>query len=72
MNSTIMLMLTVSIGVFFVALGAFLWGIRNKQFDEEYKFTTLNDSEEALQDAIRLEKRKKEALKKRENLEKDG
>ena len=63
MNSIIMMMIGVSIFVFFIALGAFLWAVRNKQFDDEYKFTTLNDSEEALQDAIKLEERKKQALK---------
>lgn len=63
MNNIIMMMIGVSIFVFFIALGAFLWAVRNKQFDDEYKFTTLNDSEEALQDAIKLEKRKKQALR---------
>ena len=62
MNSVIMMMIGVSIFVFFIALGSFLWAVRNKQFDNEYKFTTLNDSEEALNDAIKLEERKK-ALK---------
>ena len=62
MNSVIMMMMGVSIFIFFIALGAFLWAVRNKQFDNEYKFTTLNDSEEALNDAIKLEERKK-ALK---------
>lgn len=63
MNSVIMMMIGVSVFVFFIALSAFLWAVRNKQFDDEYKFTTLNDSEEALQDAIKLEERKKQALK---------
>ena len=58
-----MLMIGVSILGFFLILIAMLWGIKNKQFDDDYKFTTLNDSEEALQDAIELERRKKEALK---------
>lgn len=62
MSSVIMMMIAVSIFVFFIALSAFLWAIKNKQFDEEYKFTTLNDSEEALQDALKLEQRKKQAL----------
>ena len=66
MNSVIMMMIGVSIFIFFIALGAFLWAVRNKQFDNEYKFTTLNDSEEALQDAIRLEERKKQALKEKQ------
>lgn len=62
MSSVIMMMIAVSIFVFFIALSAFLWAIKNKQFDDEYKFTTLNDSEEALQDALKLEQRKKQAL----------
>ncbi len=62
MNSVIMMMIAVSIFVFFIALTAFLWAVKNKQFDDEYKFTTLNDSEEALQDAVKLEQRKKKAL----------
>ena len=66
MNSVIMMMIGVSIFIFFIALGAFLWAVRNKQFDNEYKFTTLNDSEEALNDAIRLEERKKQALKEKQ------
>lgn len=57
-----MMMIAVSIFVFFIALTAFLWAVKNKQFDDEYKFTTLNDSEEALQDAVKLEQRKKKAL----------
>lgn len=65
MNSVIMMMIGVSVVVFFIALSAFLWAVRNKQFDDEYKFTTLNDSEEALQDAIKLEQRKKKALSER-------
>lgn len=62
MSNVIMMMIAVSIFVFFIALSAFLWAIKNKQFDDEYKFTTLNDSEEALQDALKLEQRKKQAL----------
>ena len=65
MNNVIMMMIGVSIFVFFLILLTLLWGIKNKQFDDDYKFTTLNDDEESLQDAIKLEKRKKEALEKR-------
>lgn len=64
---TIMMMMGVSLVAFVGALSAFLWAIYNKQFDDESKFTTLNDSEESLNDAVKLEQRKKEALKKREN-----
>ncbi len=68
MNSVIMMMLTVSILAFFAILGILLWAIKNKQFDDDYKFISLNDDEEALRDAIEFEKRKKEALEKRNRL----
>lgn len=59
-----MMMIGVSLVALFLAICALLWGIKNKQFDDDYKFTTLNDSEDALNDAVILEKRKKEALEK--------
>ena len=59
MSSVIMMMIFVSIAVFFIVLLSFLWAIKNKQFDDEYKFITLDDDEESLQDAINLENRKK-------------
>ncbi|TEY03456.1 cbb3-type cytochrome oxidase assembly protein CcoS [Campylobacter sp. US33a] len=65
MSGVLMMMIGVSIFVFFIILITLLWGIKNKQFDDDYKFTTLNDSEEALNDAIMLEKRKKESLRKK-------
>ncbi|AXP08361.1 cbb3-type cytochrome oxidase assembly protein CcoS [Campylobacter hepaticus] len=65
MNNVIMMMIGVSILMFFVILGTLLWGIKNKQFDDDYKFTSLNDDEDALHDAIILEKRKKELLDKK-------
>ncbi|EAJ5698742.1 cbb3-type cytochrome oxidase assembly protein CcoS [Campylobacter lari] len=64
MNGVLMMMIGVSLVALFLVICALLWGIKNKQFDDDYKFTTLNDSEEALNDAVILEKRKKEALKK--------
>ena len=63
MSSVLMMMIGVSIFVFFIALLSLLWGIKNKQFDDDYKFTSLNDSEENLQNAIKMEQRKKELLK---------
>ncbi|TXE82945.1 cbb3-type cytochrome oxidase assembly protein CcoS [Campylobacter peloridis] len=63
MNGVLMMMIGVSLIALFLAVCALLWGIKNKQFDDDYKFTTLNDSEEALNDAYMLEKRKEEALK---------
>ncbi|MBM0636709.1 cbb3-type cytochrome oxidase assembly protein CcoS [Campylobacter sp. VicNov18] len=64
MNNVIMMMIGVSILIFFIVLAALLWGIKSKQFDDDYKFTTLNDDEDALHDAIMLEKRKKDLLDK--------
>lgn len=63
MNLVIMMMIGVSIVVFFIILATLLWGIKNKQFDDDYKFTTLNDDEESLKEAVELERRKKEALR---------
>ena len=61
----ISMMLGVSIFLGAIALGAFLWAIKNGQFDDEEKFlnATKFDGEDELNDAINLE-RKKEALKK--------
>ncbi|HEG2582002.1 TPA: cbb3-type cytochrome oxidase assembly protein CcoS [Campylobacter lari] len=64
MNGVLMMMIGVSLVALFLAICALLWGIKNKQFDDDYKFTILNDSEDALNDAVILEKRKKEALEK--------
>lgn len=68
MNGVLMMMIAVSLLALFFAICALLWGIKNKQFDDDYKFTTLNDSEDALNDAVILEKRKKEALEKKNSL----
>ncbi|TXE86207.1 cbb3-type cytochrome oxidase assembly protein [Campylobacter volucris] len=67
MNGVLMMMIGVSLTALCLAVCALLWGIKNKQFDDDYKFIMLNDSEEALNDAIILEKRKKEILQKKEN-----
>lgn len=65
MNSVIMMMIGVSILGFFIILATLLWGIRTKQFDDDYKFTTLNDDEDALRDAIELEKEKRSFRKRK-------
>ncbi len=62
-----MMMIGVSLFVLFLAICALLWGIKNKQFDDDYKFIILNDSEETLKDAIILEKRKKDILEDKKN-----
>lgn len=64
MTWVLMMMIGISLLVFFTLLGILLWGIKNRQFDDDYKFTTLNDDEEALNEMVELENRKKRALKK--------
>ncbi len=63
-SSVIAMMLIVSIFLGAIALGAFLWAVKNGQFDDEEKF--LNgakfDGVDELNDAANLQK-KKEALK---------
>lgn len=64
MNGVIMMMIGVSIVLAFIVVIALSWGIKNKQFDDE-SWIALDDSEEALNDAIKLEERKKQALDKK-------
>ena len=60
------MMLGVSLFLGGIALIAFMWGIKNGQFDDEEKYlnATKFDNEEDLNAAVDLE-RKKEELKKR-------
>lgn len=64
-NWVIAMMLGVSVFLGAVALFAFLWAIKNGQFDDEEKFLNAAkfDGEDELNDAIKQEQ-KKEALKK--------
>ena len=61
----ITMMLSASIFLGAIALGAFLWAIKNGQFDDEEKFLNAAkfDGVDELNDAVNLEK-KKEELKK--------
>ncbi|QFR48643.1 cbb3-type cytochrome oxidase assembly protein CcoS [Sulfurimonas lithotrophica] len=61
----IAMMLGASIFLGAVALFAFLWAIKNGQFDDEEKFLNAAkfDNEDDLNDAVNIE-RKKEELKK--------
>ena len=61
----IVMMMGVSIFLGSLALGAFLWAVKNGQFDDEDKFlnATKFDGEDELNDAYELD-RKKEELKK--------
>ncbi|MBW6489255.1 cbb3-type cytochrome oxidase assembly protein CcoS [Sulfurimonas sp.] len=64
-NWIIAMMLGVSVFLGAVALVAFLWAIKNGQFDDEKKFLNAAkyDGEDELNDALKQEQ-KKEALKK--------
>ncbi|EDZ63600.1 cytochrome oxidase maturation protein cbb3-type [Sulfurimonas gotlandica GD1] len=64
-NWVIAMMLGASIFLGAIALFAFLWAIKNGQFDDEEKFLNAAkfDGEEELNDALKQEQ-KKEALKK--------
>lgn len=65
-NWVIAMMLGASIFLGALALFAFLWAVKNGQFDDEEKFlnSAKFDSEEDLNAAVDLE-RKKEELKKK-------
>ena len=64
-NWIIAMMLGVSIFLGAIALFAFLWAIKNGQFDDEEKFLNASkfDGVDELNDAVNQE-RKKEELKK--------
>lgn len=64
-NWIIVMMLGVSIFLGAVALFAFLWAIKNGQFDDEEKFLNAAkfDGEDELNDALKQEQ-KKASLKK--------
>ena len=61
----ITMMLGVSVFLGAIALFAFLWAVKNGQFDDEEKFLNAAkfDGEDELNDALKQEQ-KKEALKK--------
>jgi len=62
---TLMLGVSTALGAF--GLAALLWGVKTGQFDDKSKFLdgARYDNEEELKDAVMMEQKKKEALKKR-------
>lgn len=66
-SGIIAMMLGVSIFLGAIALLAFMWAIKNGQFDDEEKFLNAAkfDSEQELNDAIEQEKKKEELKKDR-------
>ncbi len=67
-NWLVAMMLTASILLGAFGLWALLWGLKTGQFDDSKKFLdgAQFDSEEALHDAIDMENKKNDILKKRE------
>lgn len=70
MNATIAMMIGVSLMLGFITLLGLIWGIKTRQFDDNSRFLdgTKFDGEDALQDAVELENRRKNAKKMRKNL----
>lgn len=73
-SGVIAMMLGISVLLGFIALGALLWGIKNKQFEDYTKFLdgTKYDSQEALNDAVKMEEKKKQALKEKKQERAEG
>jgi len=65
-NWVVGMMLSASLFLGAIALFAFMWGVKNGQFDDEEKYLNAVkfDSEEDLNDAIAKEKKKEELRKK--------
>jgi len=65
-NYIVAMMLGASIFLGGIALIAFLWAVKNGQFDDQEKFLNAAkfDNEEDLQDAVKQQE-KKDALKKK-------
>ncbi len=70
-ENIIILMLGISTALGAFGLAALLWGVKTGQFDDQHKFldAARYDNEEDLKDAILMEEKKKEALKKKQKKE---
>ncbi|CAM2746683.1 cytochrome C oxidase subunit II [Campylobacter hyointestinalis] len=67
MGAIIAIMLGISTFLGALALFGLIWGVKNRQFDDYSKFLdgTKYDSEDSLNDAYKMEKRKEELIKKK-------
>ncbi len=65
-SGIIAMMIGVSTFLGVIGLIGLLWGLKTGQFDDEKKFLdgVRNDGVDELRDAVALEKKKKEAIKK--------
>jgi cbb3-type cytochrome oxidase maturation protein len=64
------MMIGVSTILGLIALSALLWGLKTGQFDDQNKFIDSRfDGNEELQDAIRMEEKKRKAIEKKRESE---
>jgi len=72
-DNIIALMLTISTALGAFGLFALLWGLKTGQFDDYKKFIdgAKYDSEEDYKDAVMMEQKRKEALKRKKEREKN-
>ncbi len=68
---TLMIGISTALGAF--GLFALIWGIKTGQFDDQEKFLdgAKFDSEEDYKDAVMMQKRKEEAIKRKKEKEKN-
>jgi len=66
-SSVVTMMIGISVFLGALGLGALLWGLKTGQFDDPSKFLqgAQFDGEDELQDAIKMEQKKKEMLEKK-------
>lgn len=62
----LIMMISVSLILGAIALGAFLWGIKTRQFEDDKFFNiTKFDDEDSLNDAYLMEQKKEELIKRK-------
>jgi cbb3-type cytochrome oxidase maturation protein len=72
-DNIIILMLGISTALGAFGLFALIWGIKTGQFDDQEKFlgSAKFDTEDDYKDAVMMEQKKKEAIKKKKEREKN-
>ncbi len=72
-DNIIILMLGISTALGAFGLFALIWGVKTGQFDDQEKFlgSAKFDTEDDLKDAILMQKKREEALKKKKEKEKN-
>jgi cbb3-type cytochrome oxidase maturation protein len=67
-SSVVSMMIMISIFLGALGLGALLWGLKTGQFDDANRFLngTKFDGEDELRDAIKMEQKREEMRKKKE------